>query len=143
MSVLQEFREFAVKGNAVDLAVGLILGAAFGKIVSSLVDDVIMPPIGYLLGKVDFSDLFITLTGDSYPTVQAAKDAGAPVIGYGMFVNTVINFLIVAFAVFMLVKWINHLRRMTGMEAEAPAKAPPPPRQEVLLQEIRDVLKSR
>lgn len=143
MSILKEFREFAVKGNAVDLAVGLILGAAFGKIVSSLVDDVIMPPIGYLLGKVDFSDLFITLTGDSYPTVQAAKEAGAPVIGYGMFVNTVINFLIVAFAVFMLVKWINHLRRMTGMEGEAPAEAPPPPRQEVLLEEIRDVLKSK
>lgn len=143
MSILQEFREFAVKGNAVDLAVGIIIGAAFGKIVSSLVDDVIMPPIGYLLGRVDFSDFFITLTGQDYPSLQAAKDAGAPVIGYGMFVNTVINFLIVAFAVFMLVKWINHLRRMTGMEEEAPAEAPAPPRQEVLLEEIRDLLKSK
>ncbi len=143
MSIIREFREFAVKGNAVDLAVGLILGAAFGKIVSSLVDDVIMPPIGYILGKVDFSDLFITLTGADYASLQAAKEAGAPVIGYGMFVNTVINFLIVAFAVFMLVKWINSLRRMTNMEAEAPAEAPEPPRQDVLLGEIRDLLKTR
>lgn len=142
MSIVKEFREFAVKGNAVDLAVGLILGAAFGKIVSSLVDDVIMPPIGYILGKVDFSDFFLTLTGEDYASLQAAKDAGAPVIGYGMFINTVINFLIVAFAVFMLVKWINSLRRMAGAE-EAPAKAPEPPRQEVLLEEIRDLLKTR
>ncbi|MBL8658820.1 MAG: large conductance mechanosensitive channel protein MscL [Rhodospirillales bacterium] len=142
MSIVKEFREFAVKGNAVDLAVGLILGAAFGKIVSSLVDDVIMPPIGYILGKVDFSDFFLTLTGEDYASLQAAKDAGAPVIGYGMFINTVINFLIVAFAVFMLVKWINSLRRMAGAE-EAPASAPEPPRQEVLLEEIRDLLKTK
>lgn len=143
MSILTEFREFAVKGNAVDLAVGIIIGAAFSKIVSSLVDDVIMPPIGFILGKVDFSDLFITLTGEPYGSLQAAKDAGAPVIGYGMFVNTVINFLIVAFAVFILVKWINRLRRMTGMEGGAPAEAPPPPRQELLLEEIRDLLKTK
>jgi large conductance mechanosensitive channel len=142
MSILKEFREFAVKGNAVDLAVGIILGAAFGKIVSSLVDDVIMPPIGYLLGGVDFSGLFITLTGQDFPTLQAAKDAGAPVIGYGAFVNTVISFLIVAFAVFMLVKWINRLRRM--VEGEAPAaEAPPTPREQVLLEEIRDLLKQK
>lgn len=142
MSILKEFREFAVKGNAVDLAVGIILGAAFGKIVSSLVDDMIMPPIGYVLGGVDFSGLFITLTGQDFPTLQAAKDAGAPVIGYGAFVNTVISFLIVAFAVFMLVKWINRLRRM--VEGEAPAvEAPPPPREQVLLEEIRDILKQK
>lgn len=143
MSILKEFREFAVKGNAVDLAVGIIIGAAFGKIVSSLVEDVIMPPIGYILGGVDFSGLFLALNGESYPSLQAAKDAGAPVIGYGTFANTVINFLIVAFAVFMLVKWINKLRRMSGMEDEAPAEAPEPPRQEVLLEEIRDLLKTK
>jgi large conductance mechanosensitive channel len=142
MSILKEFREFAVKGNAVDLAVGIILGAAFGKIVSSLVDDVIMPPIGYVLGGVDFSGLFITLTGQDYPSLQAAKDAGAPVIGYGTFVNTVISFLIVAFAVFLLVKWINRLRRM--VEGDAPTvEAPPPPREQVLLEEIRDLLKQK
>jgi large conductance mechanosensitive channel len=141
MSILKEFREFAVKGNAVDLAVGIILGAAFGKIVSSLVDDVIMPPIGYVLGGVDFSGLFITLTGQDFPTLQAAKDAGAPVIGYGAFVNTVISFLIVAFAVFLLVKWINRLRRM--VEGEAPAVEAAPPREEVLLEEIRDLLKQK
>lgn len=143
MSMLKEFREFAVKGNAVDLAVGIIIGAAFGKIVSSLVEDVIMPPIGYVLGGVDFSGLFLALNGESYPSLQAAKDAGAPVIGYGTFANTVINFLIVAFAVFMLVKWINNLRRMTGMEEDAPIEAPAPPRQEVLLEEIRDILKTK
>lgn len=141
MSILKEFREFAVKGNAVDLAVGIILGAAFGKIVSSLVDDVIMPPIGYVLGGVDFSGLFITLTGQDYPSLQAAKDAGAPVIGYGTFVNTVISFLIVAFAVFLLVKWINRLRRM--VEGDAPAVEAPPPREQVLLEEIRDLLKQK
>ncbi len=143
MSMLKEFREFAVKGNAVDLAVGIIIGAAFGKIVSSLVEDVIMPPIGYVLGGVDFSGLFLALNGESYPSLPAAKDAGAPVIGYGTFANTVINFLIVAFAVFMLVKWINNLRRMTGMEEDAPVEAPEPPRQEVLLEEIRDLLKTK
>ncbi len=143
MSMLKEFREFAVKGNAVDLAVGIIIGAAFGKIVSSLVEDVIMPPIGYVLGGVDFSGLFLASNGESYPSLQAAKDAGAPVIGYGTFANTVINFLIVAFAVFMLVKWINNLRRMTGMEEDAPVEAPEPPRQEVLLEEIRDLLKTK
>jgi large conductance mechanosensitive channel len=135
---LKEFREFAVKGNVVDLAVGLIIGAAFGKIVSSLVDDVIMPPIGMLLGKVDFSDLFINLSGQDLASLAAAKAAGAPVIAYGSFINTVINFVIVAFAVFLLVKQINRLRRVVGLE-EAAA---PPPRQEVLLEEIRDILKT-
>jgi large conductance mechanosensitive channel len=142
MSILREFREFAVKGNAIDMAVGIIIGAAFGKIVSSLVEDVIMPPIGYVLGNVDFSDLFITLTGQDYPSLQAAKDAAAPVIGYGMFVNTVINFFIVAGAVFLLVKWINRMKRIAGM-AERPPAAPKPQRQEVLLEEIRDLLKRK
>jgi large conductance mechanosensitive channel len=137
---LREFREFAVKGNVVDLAVGVIMGIAFGKVVSSLVDDVIMPPIGLLLGQVDFSNLFINLSGQEFPSLAAARAAGAPVIAYGSFINTVINFVIVAFAVFLLVKQINRLRRVAGLEAAVPP--PPPPREEVLLEEIRDILKT-
>jgi large conductance mechanosensitive channel len=139
MSILTEFREFAVKGNVVDMAVGIIIGAAFGKIVSSLVEDVIMPPIGLLLGQVDFSDLFINFSGQEFASLAAARAAGAPVIAYGSFINVVINFIIVAFAVFMLVKQINRLKRLAG--AEEQAAPPPPPREEVLLEEIRDLLK--
>src|SRR2546425_6212225 len=116
--MLKEFREFAIRGNAVDLAVGVIIGAAFGAIVNSLVSDVIMPPIGRLLGGVDFSNLFVVLGHGSYPSVKAAKEAGAATINYGVFLNTVINFLIVASAVFLLVKGINRLKR------EEPAAAP-------------------
>jgi large conductance mechanosensitive channel len=137
--ILKEFREFAVKGSVVDLAVGIIIGAAFGKIVSSLVDDVIMPPIGLLLGQVDFSDLFIDLSGQDFASLAAARTAGAPVIAYGSFINTVINFVIVAFAVFILVKQVNRLKRYAGVE-EAAA---PPPKQEMLLAEIRDILKEK
>ena len=137
---LKEFREFAVKGNVVDLAVGIIIGVAFGKIVSSLVDDVIMPSIGLLLGQVDFSDLFINLSGQEFASLAAARAAGAPVIAYGIFVNTIINFVIVAFAVFLLVKQINRLKRYAGVGE--PAVPPAPPRQEVLLEEIRDILKA-
>ena len=135
---LREFREFAVKGNVVDLAVGIIIGIGFGKVVSSLVDDVIMPPIGQLLGQVDFSDLFIDLSGQEFVSLAAARAAGAPVIAYGSFINTIINFVIVAFAVFLLVKQINRLKRYAGVEGAPPA----PPRQEVLLEEIRDILKT-
>ena len=116
--MLKEFREFAIKGNAVDLAVGVIIGAAFGAIVTSLVNDMIMPPIGRLLGGVDFTNLFIVLGHGSYPSLKAAKEAGAATINYGVFLNTVINFLIVAFSVFLLVKAVNQLKR------EAPAAAP-------------------
>jgi len=105
--VLKEFKEFAMRGNVVDLAVGVIIGAAFGKIVASLVEDVIMPPIGRLLGHVDFSGLFINLSDKSYETLAAAKAAGAPTLNYGIFVNSVINFLIVAFAVFMVVQQVS------------------------------------
>ena len=136
---LEEFREFAVKGNVVDLAVGLIIGAAFGRIVSSLVDDVIMPPIGLILGRVDFSNLFLNLSGGDYASLAAARAAGAPVIAYGSFINTIITFPIVAFAVFLLVKQVNQLRRVTGMEEQAA----PPPADMVLLQEIRDILASK
>lgn len=139
---LTEFRQFAMKGNVVDMAVGIIIGAAFGKIVASLVEDVIMPPIGWLLGQVDFSDLYINLTGESYPSLQAAKQAGAPVIGYGVFVNTCIHFVIVAFAVFLLIKWINRLKAL-GTAAEAEAAPPPPPVEQLLLEEIRDILKDK
>lgn len=133
----QEFRDFAVRGNVVDLAIGLILGAAFTVIVSSLVNDVLMPPIGLLLGGIDFSDFFVTLKGGSYPTLAAAKAAGAVTINYGMFINAIIKFIIVAFAVFLLVRQINRLKLNLG-----PAAAPPP-QQEVLLAEIRDILKAQ
>ena len=137
---LQEFKEFALRGNVVDLAVGLIIGAAFGAIVNSLVADVIMPPIGLLIGNVDFSDLFINLSGQDYPSLAAARAAGAPVIAYGAFINAVINFAIVALAIFIVVKAMNQLRRQ---QSEEPAEPPEAPRQEVLLQEIRDILKAR
>lgn len=105
--MLKEFKEFAMRGNVLDLAVGVIIGAAFGKIVASLVDDVIMPPIGRLLGHVDFSSLFINLSDKTYDTLAAAKAAGAPTLNYGNFINTIINFLIVAFAIFLVVRTVN------------------------------------
>ncbi|MGF1641466.1 MAG: large conductance mechanosensitive channel protein MscL [Rhodospirillales bacterium] len=133
--MLKEFKEFALRGNVVDMAVGIIIGAAFGRIVSSLVNDVVMPPIGLLLGGVDFSDLFIQLAGDPVASLAQARDAGVPVLAIGMFVNTVIDFVIIAFAIFIVIKQIN---RFTKKKEEAPAG---PPRQEVLLEEIRDLLK--
>ena len=137
----REFREFAMRGNVIDLAVGIIIGAAFTTIVNSLVNDLIMPPIGLLIGGIDFSGFFVTLKGGSYPTLEAAKTAGAVTMNYGLFINAVIRFVIVAFAIFILVKQINRLNR------EPPAAEPPPPpepsREEVLLAEIRDLLKAR
>jgi large conductance mechanosensitive channel len=131
MSFAKEFREFAVRGNVVDLAVGIIIGAAFGKIVTSFVNDIITPPLGYLIGGVDFTDLAVTL-----PAIQAGKD---PVtINYGAFLQTVFDFLIVAFAIFLVVKTINRLKRK---EEAAPQPAPTPSREEELLTEIRDLLK--
>ena len=137
MSMLTEFRDFAVKGNVVDLAVGVIIGAAFGKIVSSLVNDVIMPPIGLLLGSVDFSNLFLNLHG-SYNTVKEAEAAGAPIVKYGIFINNVIDFVIVAFVIFLVVRTINQLKRKQDA-----APPPPPTTTEKLLTEIRDTLKTR
>jgi large conductance mechanosensitive channel len=136
----REFRDFAMRGNVIDLAVGIIIGAAFTTIVNSLVNDLIMPPLGMLLGGIDFSDFFVTLKGGSYPTLAAAKAAGAVTMNYGLFINAVIRFVIVAFAIFILVKQINRLARE---EPPAPAPPPEPPRQEVLLTEIRDLLKAR
>jgi large conductance mechanosensitive channel len=136
----QEFKEFAMRGNVVDLAVGIIIGVAFGAIINSLVNDVIMPPIGVLMGNVDFSDLFINLSDQEYPSLAAAREAGAPVIAYGAFINTVINFIIVALVIFILVKGMNRLREQ---QEQAPEETPVPPRQETLLEEIRDILKAR
>jgi large conductance mechanosensitive channel len=142
--MLKEFRDFAMKGNVLDMAVGIIIGGAFGTIVQSLVKDVIMPPIGLLLGGIDFTNIFLTLkAGDPagpYATLEAARAAGAVSINVGLFINAVISFLIVAWAVFMLVKGFNAAKKR---EAAAPAAPPEPPRQEVLLAEIRDLLKSR
>jgi large conductance mechanosensitive channel len=135
MKIAQEFREFISRGNVVDLAVGVIIGGAFGKIVSSLVNDVIMPPVGALMKGINFNDLFICLNGVSYPTLAVAKEKGAPVIGYGAFLNTAIEFLIIAACAFALVKVVNRIKR-----TEAPVP-PPPPKTEVLLEEIRDLLK--
>jgi large conductance mechanosensitive channel len=137
MGMVKEFREFAVKGNAIDLAVGVVIGAAFGGIVSSLVKDIIMPPIGFISGGVDFSNYFINLSGGEYATLKAATDAGAATINVGVFINTVINFLIVAIAIFLMVKGINRMRRKAE---EAPAAPPAPTKEEVLLTEIRDLL---
>ena len=135
---LKEFRDFAVKGNVVDMAVGVIIGGAFGKIVSSLVGDILMPPIGKLMGGVDFSNLFITIGAEQYPTLDAAKAAGAATLNYGIFLNTVINFVIVAFCVFLIVKALNNAKKK---EEAAPSVPAPTPREVVLLEEIRDLLK--
>ena len=124
--MLKEFKEFAMRGNVVDLAVGVIIGASFGTIVKSLVDDILMPPIGLLIGGLDFSNLFISLSGAQYPSLAAAKEAGAPTLNYGVFLNNVLNFLIVAFAVFLLVRQINRLKRETPAPAPAPTEKPCP-----------------
>jgi large conductance mechanosensitive channel len=118
MSLISEFKQFAMRGNVVDMAVGVIIGAAFGKIVGSLVEDVIMPPVGILLGGLDFSNLFLALDGKDYASLAAAKAAGAATLNYGVFINTLINFLIVAFAIFILIKQLNRFKR------EEPAAAP-------------------
>ncbi len=132
MSMIKEFKAFAMRGNVVDMAVGIIIGAAFGKIISSLVSDVLMPPLGMLVGGVDFSTLAITLR-------QASEGSPAVVLGYGLFLNAILNFLIVAFAIFLLIKGMNNLQKK---EKEQPSAPPPPPPQEVLLKEIRDLLKA-
>jgi len=142
MSMIKEFKEFAMKGNVVDLAVGVIIGAAFGKIVTSMVNDILMPPIGKAMGGVNFADLFINLDAKGpFTSLKAAKDAGAAVIAYGSFINTVIDFTIVAFCIFMVVKAMNAMKRKPA--AAAPAAPPEPTKEEKLLTEIRDILKAR
>jgi large conductance mechanosensitive channel len=138
--MLQEFKEFALRGNVVDMAVGIVIGAAFSTIVKSLVDDVIMPPIGLMTGGVDFSDLYVNLSGGDYQSLAQAKEAGAATINIGVFINSVISFAIVAIALFLVVKGMNQLRRK---QEEEPASEPPPSREVQLLQEIRDALVKR
>ena len=139
--MLQEFKDFAMKGNVLDMAIGVIIGGAFGKIVSSLVSDVLMPPLGLLLGKVDFSSLFLNLSGTPQPSLTAAKAAGAPTLNYGVFLQATFDFIIIAFVIFVLVKQVNRFKR------EAPPAPPAPPpgptNEEKLLMEIRDALKGR
>lgn len=135
MSLLKEFKEFAVKGNVIDMAVGIIIGLAFGKVVTSIVGDIIMPPIGLLIGGIDFSQLAITLKA-------ASEGTEAVVIAYGQFVQTVVDFTIIAFAIFMIIKGINRLKRQEEAKPEVPAE-PLPSREELLLAEIRDLLKTK
>jgi large conductance mechanosensitive channel len=137
--MLQEFREFIARGSVIDLAIGVVVGAAFTAIVNSLVNDILMPPLGLIIGGIDFSNFFITLKGTGgYPSLEAAKAAGAVTLNYGQFVNAVIRFLIVAYAIFILVKQVNRVYRTKPV---APVPPPAPPREEVLLTEIRDILK--
>ncbi|HCM83773.1 MAG TPA: large conductance mechanosensitive channel protein MscL [Alphaproteobacteria bacterium] len=141
--MLKEFQKFIMRGNVVDLAVGIIIGAAFTGIVDSIVNDVIMPPLGYLLGGVDFSNFFLQISGDTtYTTLAAAKAAGAVTINYGLFANAVLKFLIVGFAVFILIKGLNKMTERFRRE-EAAAPTPPDNKQEILLTEIRDILKKK
>lgn len=143
--MLKEFKEFAVKGNMLDMAVGIIIGAAFGTIIKSLVDDVLMPPIGMLLGGVDFKDFFLTLSnpaGVPIETLSAAQEAGAVTINYGLFINALISFIIVAVAVFFVVRSFNKLKKEEEVVEEAPAE-PEPTAEEKLLTEIRDLLKAQ
>lgn len=143
--MLKDFKAFVMRGNVLDLAVGVIIGAAFGSIVNSMVNDVLMPPLGLLLGNVDFSNLFLVLQDGAqrvgpYATIAEAKSAGAVTLGYGLFINSVVSFLIVAFCVFMVVRVVARLQQA---EKAAPAPPPTPSNQEVLLGEIRDILKKR
>ena len=136
--MLKEFKEFAMRGNLIDMGVGIIMGVAFGGLVNSLVNDVVMPIVGKITGGVDFSNLFINLSGpqDQFASLKAAKDAGVATVNYGLFINLIINFVIVAFVMFLLIRGMNRMKK------EAPAAAPAaPPRSEVLLAEIRDLLK--
>ncbi|MFC7459778.1 large conductance mechanosensitive channel protein MscL [Hydrogenophaga defluvii] len=144
MSVMQEFKAFAVKGNVVDLAVGVIIGAAFGKIVDSLVGDIIMPVVGLVFGKLDFSNMFValgTVPEGTAPTLAAVKAAGIPVLAYGNFITIALNFVILAFIIFVMVKQINRLKAEEAAAPAAPAEPPPTPEDVVLLREIRDALK--
>lgn len=136
--MLEEFKKFVMRGNVVDLAVGFILGGAFSTIVRSFVDDILMPPLGLLLGGVDFTNLYITLGNARYDSLAAAQEAGAATINYGLFINNVIAFLILAFALFLMIQAMNKMQKKADEAPPAPAA---PPRNEVLLEEIRDLLK--
>ncbi|MBO6030336.1 MAG: large conductance mechanosensitive channel protein MscL [Prevotella sp.] len=139
MGFIKEFKEFAVKGNVMDMAVGVIIGGAFGKIVTSLVNDVLMPLIGKLTGGISFTDLFVNLGDGNYQTLAAAQEAGAAVLAYGQFIQNIIDFIIIAFCIFLMIKGMNKLKKEEPTEPEAPAG----PTQEELLAEIRDLLKKQ
>ena len=139
--MLDEFKQFALRGNVLDMAIGIVIGVAFGAIVSSLVDDIIMPPIGLVLGGMDFSGLFVVLSGSGdFNTIEQAKEAGAVTWNIGLFINAVVKFIIIAFALFLVVQAFNRLRRKQDVAAEAPDAPVTPPRSELLLEEIRDLL---
>ncbi len=138
MGMMQEFKDFAMRGNVVDLAVGVVIGGAFGKIVDSMVKDVIMPVVGKILGGVDFKQLYINLGDQAYETLDAAEKAGAPLIKYGAFINTIVDFVIVAFVIFMVIKAMNKMKREAPA---APAEPPATPEDVLLLREIRDSLR--
>jgi large conductance mechanosensitive channel len=138
MSFIQEFKAFAMRGNVVDLAVAVVIGGAFGKIVDSLVKDIVMPVVGSITGGIDFKHLYLNLGSQAFESLEAAEKAGAPLIKYGAFINSMVDFTIIAFAIFLAVKAINRLQRA---EAAAPAAPPPPPEDIILLREIRDSLK--
>jgi large conductance mechanosensitive channel len=139
--MLDEFKQFALRGNVLDMAVGIVIGVAFGAIVSSLVDDIIMPPLGLVLGGMDFSQLFVVLSGEGeFNTIEQATEAGAVTWNIGLFINAVVKFVIVAFALFLIVKGFNRLRRKQDVAPEAPEAPVTPPRAELLLEEIRDLL---
>jgi large conductance mechanosensitive channel len=138
--MVQEFKKFAMRGNVIDLAVGVVIGAAFGAIVASLVKDIIMPPVGWAMGGIDFSNFFITLKGPAAATLAEAQKAGAVTINYGVFINTLINFIVIALALFALIRGIN---RLQTKPLPADATPPPPPEDITLLREIRDLLKPR
>ena len=137
--MLEEFKKFAMRGDVMDMAVGIIIGAAFGKIVSSFVADVVMPPIGMVVGNVDFSQLYINLSGNEYASLTAAQEAGAATINYGVFFNNVLDFVIIAFAIFMVIRGMNKMKKK---EEEKPAEPAKPSAEVQLLTEIRDALKS-
>ncbi len=136
--MLKEFKDFAMRGNVIDLAVGVIIGGAFGKIISSFVSDILMPPIGLVLGKVDFANLFIDMSGQGYISLTDAKAAGAATLNYGLFLNNIIDFIIVALVIFLFIRAINHMKK-----PKPEAAPPPPPQSEVYLKEIRDLLAKR
>lgn len=140
MKLLNEFKAFAMRGNVLDMAVGVIIGGAFGKIVTSLVNDIFMPLIGLATGGMDFTNLFFALDGNRYETLAAAKEAGASVFAYGQFIQNIVDFLLVALCVFMVIKAVNRFKKK---EEEAPAAPPAPSKEETLLTEIRDILKNK
>lgn len=140
---VQEFKAFAMRGNVMDMAVGVIIGGAFGKIVTSLVNDIIMPVVGILTGGLDFTGLFIALDGNHYGTLAEAQEAGAALLTYGSFIQNIVDFLIIAFCIFLMIKGINRLTKKPEPEPAAPAPEPEPSNEEKLLTEIRDLLKER